>query len=37
MTRNIKRLGVVGFAFFFLKGMVWLAACGIAIFGTNTL
>lgn len=24
VTRWIKRLGIVGFAFFFVKGMIWL-------------
>ena len=28
----IKRVGVIGFLFFLAKGLVWLAAAGVAAF-----
>ena len=28
----IKRVGVIGFLFFFAKGLLWLAAAGVAAY-----
>ncbi|MEC9373650.1 MAG: hypothetical protein VYC34_07390 [Planctomycetota bacterium] len=31
--RLLARLGIAGFAFFFVKGLVWLAVAGAAAWG----